>query len=62
MYNYSDCPKCIIDDRLADECCVHLLFSSPLLITRIYEPGVDLFVHVVGDYDYDVLFDIIKHP
>lgn len=35
-------------------------FSSVLLITRIYELGVDLFVGVGGDYD-DV-FVIMKHP
>lgn len=52
MYNHSANPKCIVVDSS---------FSSPLLITRIYELGVDLFVHIVGDYDYDV-FVITKHP
>lgn len=35
-------------------------FSSALVITRIYELGVDLFVGVAGDYD-DV-FVIMRHP
>lgn len=39
----------------------HTSFSPPLLITRIYELGIDLFVYVVGDYDCDV-FVIMKHP